>query len=533
MWVQFWVMIRRYLSRFVFSGSLLLVLWLAGCAAAVTPEVPPVTLALLANLPTPPITPAAEQPLPLPPTATAVPTPTIYASPFPTYEGVPTPDPPRSLAPGTGGEVGSHQVSFGENLGYIATQYGTTVEELMRLNDLSEADLLFVGQVLQVPGPPAVIGPDVKLIPDSELVYGPAARHFGMMAALVPYDGFLVQYSEDVEGEIMTGPAIVQLVAERFQVNPRLLLAALEYRSGWVTQRTVTQPQTPMGYGKAGYEGLYRQLGWAANLLNWGFYGVLEGGLTSFTLADETRVGFAPGLNAGTVGLQLMLGSGDTATYESWLYDIGPNGLYSTYLRLFGNPFAYTVDPLWVSSLAQPAFELPWAAGETWYFTGGPHGGWASGSAWAALDFVPNNEQLGCYPSDAWVRAVADGVVARAGKGAVVIDLDGDGYVGTGWAVHYMHMESRDRIQAGAMVRAGDLLGHPSCEGGYSNGTHVHIARTYNGRWVSADGPIPFEMGGWISQGLGREYDGLLVRGDVVREACECREESNAITAEP
>jgi LasA protease len=81
-------------------------------------------------------------------------------------------------------------------------------------------------------------------------------------------------------------------------------------------------------------------------------------------------------------------------------------------------------------------------------------------------------------------------------------------------------------------VRAGDRLGHPSCEGGFSNSTHLHIARTYNGRWVAADGSIPFVFSGWVSQGLGREYDGLLVRGDSVKEACECREEWNAITAD-
>jgi hypothetical protein len=40
-------------------------------------------------------------------------------------------------------------------------------------------------------------------------------------------------------------------------------------------------------------------------------------------------------------------------------------------------------------------------------------------------------------------------------------------------------------------------------------------------------------MSGWRSQGLGREYDGLLVRGDEAKEACECRGEINAITAAP
>ena len=39
-------------------------------------------------------------------------------------------------------------------------------------------------------------------------------------------------------------------------------------------------------------------------------------------------------------------------------------------------------------------------------------------------------------------------------------------------------------------------------------------------------------MAGWESHGLGREYDGLLVRGDEVREACACRGEENAIRAD-
>jgi murein DD-endopeptidase MepM/ murein hydrolase activator NlpD len=199
---------------------------------------------------------------------------------------------------------------------------------------------------------------------------------------------------------------------------------------------------------------------------------------------------------------------------------------------LFGNPFAYTFEPLLPENLSQPALKLPWASGETWYLTGGPHGAWASGSAWAALDFAPPHEQLGCYRSDAWVTAMADGLVTRSDAGAVVTDLDGDGYAGTGWTITYMHVEARDRIPVGSVVQAGDAIGHPSCEGGFSNGTHLHIARAYNGRWISADGPLPLSMGGWVTQGLGREYDGLLIKGDQVKEACECREEGNAILAD-
>ena len=120
------------------------------------------------------------------------------------------------------------------------------------------------------------------------------------------------------------------------------------------------------------------------------------------------------------------------------------------------------------------------------------------GSAWAALDFVPAGDQLGCYDSDEWITAMAPGLVVYSDFGSVVVDLDGDGFTGTGWVITYMHLATRDRMPAGTYVNTGDALGHPSCEGGFSNGTHVHITRTYNGRWVAADGPIPFAMG-WLA----------------------------------
>lgn len=162
--------------------------------------------------------------------------------------------------------------------------------------------------------------------------------------------------------------------------------------------------------------------------------------------------------------------------------------------------------------------------------TSGPHGAWNTGSAWGALDFAPPGEQLGCVLSDDWVTAAAPGTVTRSGNGAVVVDLDVDGYAGTGWAITYMHLETRDRVAVGTEVAVGDRLGHPSCEGGFSNGTHLHLVRSFNGRWISADGDIPFVLSGWISSGTGTEYDGFLTRGETVREACVCREESNAIT---
>lgn len=451
-------------------------------------------------------------------------------TPPPSYDGSPTADSAHYSVEASG-TTGSHTVAVGDTLGLLAQRYGTTVAALMELNGLTNPDIVHVGQSLLVPGLEiqVVTGPDFKIIPDSELVYGPGALEFDASAFVTGMGGYLLRHQEEVEGQMMAGPAIVQLVADRHSVNPRLLLAALEYRTGWLTEESPSSETANMGYTGAGARGLYGQLSWAANLLNLGFYGRAEGGLRGFNLGSDTQVTFSPVINDATAGVQRYLGAVEGATLESWQRESGPDGLYAVYYRLFGNPFAYTVEPLLPDDLSSPAMELPWAEGETWYMTSGPHGAWNSGSAWGALDFAPPGGQLGCVQSEAWVTAMAAGTVIRSGNGAVVVDLDGDGYAGTGWAITYMHLETRDRVPMGTEVAVGDRLGHPSCEGGFSNGTHLHITRSYNGRWISADGDLPFVMSGWVSTGAGAEYDGYLTRDGITREACVCREEINAV----
>ncbi len=447
----------------------------------------------------------------------------------PSYDGVPTPDAPHVAVNGDDQPFQIHTISSGDTLGYLAQLYGSSVEELLAANNLGVTDILYIGQEIQIPVQASIVGSSFKLIPDSELMYGEAAKGFSINAIINQYDGYLRNYREEVEGVQLDGAGVINLVAHRFSVSPRLLLAALEHRAGWVTQANPAITHHPMGNG-AGGDGLYSQLGWAANLLNLGYYGRSEGGVSSILIDDGTRVAIAPDINDGTAGVQLWLAAHDGATYDGWVQDSGGDGFFGTYNRLFGNPFAFTIAPVLPNGLTQPPLQLPWMGDSPWYYTSGPHGGWAPGSAWAALDFVPEGDALGCVQSDDWVTAMADGVVTRSDFGAVVVDLDGNGYAGDGWALLYMHLESRDRIAVGSIVQTGDQLGHPSCEGGYSDGTHVHVARLYNGRWIAADGAIPFEMSGWVSSGAGREYDGFLTRGDTVREAwVGIREEINRV----
>jgi LasA protease len=128
------------------------------------------------------------------------------------------------------------------------------------------------------------------------------------------------------------------------------------------------------------------------------------------------------------------------------------------------------------------------------------------------------------------VTASAPGLVVRSGNGIVVIDLDGDGYEQTGWALLYLHVSSKDRVATGTLVEEGDPLGHPSCEGGMATGTHVHIARKYNGEWILADGPVPFVLSGWRAHAGSEPYKGTLTKGDQIVTACQCGSFETRIT---
>jgi hypothetical protein len=42
------------------------------------------------------------------------------------------------------------------------------------------------------------------------------------------------------------------------------------------------------------------------------------------------------------------------------------------------------------------------------------------------------------------------------------------------------------------------------------------MARKFNGEWLSALGPVPFNLSGWISAGTGEQYVGTLTRNGVI-----------------
>lgn len=441
----------------------------------------------------------------------------------------PTADPPKLLPTQRSKEV-KHTVKTNETLGSIARLYGVDIELIIQANKITNPNLLNLGQILVIPVPsPQSPGPDFKIIPDSELVYGPASANLDISAFINQQDGYLEKYEEVIDRENFTGSEIVKRVSQETSTNPRLLLAVLEYQSGWVTLSNPAENRRdyPIGFLDATKKGLYRQLFWAANNLNRGYYLWRVNAINNWVLTDGKTIPVSPVINAGTAGAQHLM----SLLYDQsgWNKAVSSKGLFTTYTKFFGYPFDLAVDPVLPTKLSQPKLQLPFITGEIWSFTGGPHSGWGDGTGWAALDFAPPGEPTGCAPSAAWVVAMADGVIVRSERGLVIQDLDNDGKEQTGWSILYAHIATKDRVNTGKMVRAGEHIGHPSCEGGLSDGTHVHIARRYNGEWIAADGSLPFNLDGWISEGAGVEYDGFLKRKGEVVEAWNARRSENQI----
>lgn len=449
--------------------------------------------------------------------------------------GQPTPDPTR---PGVSATSGAQEyiVQPGDTLTGIALAHGVSIETLLSVNTLTNPDALEVGQVIRLPGAPSETTSDFKILPDSKLVLGPGSLGFDIDGFIASQPGYIRTATDLVDGELLSAAQVVKRVALEYSIDPRVLLTVLEIKGEWLTNPAPSTEQQayPVGIGDSEFgfsrSGLYRQLSWAANQLNYGYYGWKYNGISNLELPDGIRLQYAPGLNAGTVALQYMLSQ--VTPYILWVEQIGAAGFYQTYTTYFGNPFAGVIDPLVPEGIQQPPLALPFPQGQTWFFTGGPHGGWGAGSAWSAIDFAPPDDLTGktsgCYISDYFATAMAPGVIARTDVGTVILDLDGDGDETTGWTILYLHIAEQDRIAQGTTVQIGDRIGRPSCEGGFSNGTHMHIARRYNGEWIPADctqcppgqSRPAFVMDDWTMVGLpGQEYQGYMVKGNERRIA--------------
>ncbi len=431
--------------------------------------------------------------------------------------------PPTEIPQGTYDLPGEGEDSFiylaqsGDTLSAVAKRFGVESDQVTSPQIIPSEGYISPGQILFVPYVLEEVLPATPLLPDSEVIYSPTTVDFQIEDFVSEAGGFLSTYEEEVDGERFSGSEIVARVAAETSTNPRLLLVFLEYRSRWVSGQPENSEKEiyPIGFYVPGYRGLYKELSLAAKQLNIGYYGWRLGTLTELIFLDGSVKRLNPNSNAGSVAVQYLFSKFYRPDlWEDALY--GANNFLVVHSQMLGDAWerAAAVEPLLTPEVNQPLLELPFAPGERWSFTGGPHKSWNTGTPPGALDFSPVTGDPPCSVSSAWVTASAFGVVTRSEYNLLALDMDGDGNEQTGWVLLYLHVAKRDRVTKGTKVSVDDRIGHPSCEGGDATGAHVHIARKYHGEWLAADGPVPFVLSGWRVANGSRSYQGYLIKGN-------------------
>jgi LasA protease len=443
--------------------------------------------------------------------------------------GQPTALPTRP--PYSPGELVDYIAQTGDTIPALAAHFNTTVSEIRQANPILPAEVTTLPPGLPMKIPiyyEALWGSPFKILPDDLFVNGPAQRGFDAVAFVNSQPGWLKFHQDAAGNELKQGGDLINYVAVNFSISPRLLLAILEYQTGALTQEDPPNPDDPypLGFQDVMHQGLYNQLLWMANTLNNGYYGWRTGNLKSFDLLDGRLERPDPWQNAATVAIRYYFAK--VSQREAYTKVTSSNGLLQTYTKLFGDPWRSSAA-LIPGSLQQPALNFPFLPGKIWAFTGGPHTGWGDGDPFAALDFAPPATSTGCNPTQEWATAVADGVIVRTAPAIAVLDLDGDGDERTGWVIFYLHLAGDGMVHTGVKVKAGDPLGHPSCEGGEATGTHVHIARKYNGEWIPAGGPLAFNLEGWVVKAGNEAYQGDLVKFSRIVHACTCSDQPSQV----
>ncbi|MEU5942234.1 peptidase M23 [Micromonospora sp. NPDC047548] len=142
---------------------------------------------------------------------------------------------------------------------------------------------------------------------------------------------------------------------------------------------------------------------------------------------------------------------------------------------------------------------LPYGVGQSWWFTGGPHGWAGSDSPWSAVDLAGGDQR---------VLAARGGTAYTMCRGWIRVIHD------RGYATDYYHLWNNISVN-GAGVGEGAYLGDTGTDvtcGGAANGRHVHFALRQNNAYVPMAG---HNLGKWVVMNGGGTYQGYALHGSA------------------
>jgi len=423
-----------------------------------------------------------------------------------------------------------HTVQSGETLTFIAGQYGVTVAQLTAVNNLAQADMLYVGQTLVIPGGEGDAVATAYTIQAGDTLASIAAQ-FATTAAAIAQSNRLVQREPDLAmGQTLplisrTGSALPQPVRGRpYLVQPGETLLMIAARQGVAPAELAAA--NGLAWSTAVYPGqrlrlpgddVYRDLpgGWVevqvgplparqGNTLAVYVAHLDAGGRPSGEIAGQT-LHFAPfgegfvalvGLDAFTEPGRYELtltGSGshpwrpfrqsfmlESADYgqqfitipDELSYLLAPEIRQNEDIFLDGIYTQFREEQLWDGLFQMPVTNSVVTAGygDARSYNGGPfdifHTGVDFGGPLGTPIVTPANGEI-----------VYAGELTLRGK-TVVVDH------GLGVMSAYFHLERLD-VAAGERVTAGDQIGLGGSTG-LSTGPHLHWDLRVNG--VAVDG---------------------------------------------
>ncbi len=229
----------------------------------------------------------------------------------------------------------------GDSLPAVAARFGVEASEITSKESIPTTGLIDPGALLVIPAQLTDYGPNAQIMPDSEIIFSVSAADFDASAYVIEAGGELSKYREFLGSTgWTTGAQDIERIAIENSINPRLLLAILDYEGNWVTgsPNDYLHTQFPMGFESRYEKGVFRQMVMAVNYLYNGYYGWRSGTLTQFTFPDGETLRIAPDLNAGTVAIQYLFSK--LYNRVEWQSVLDPNvGFPAFYMEQFGDPW--------------------------------------------------------------------------------------------------------------------------------------------------------------------------------------------------